>query len=246
MIQRQVEKEKARIRQKREESGEQPRVQKALDIAKVGGQRAAEFAGGVVDFVREKSSDPGLGEKREKASRWFGNILIIGICVFVAYCVASLITNFVIHPTKVEGESMETSLTNGDTVLIQKVSYYFRDPERYDVVVFPVPYYNSDTYYIKRVIGMPGETVQIVEGKVYIDGKELKDDKYGKDPVIDDPGDASEPLTLAEDEYFVLGDNRNMSTDSRSSYVGLIRRKNIIGQAWKRIFPISKFGSVDN
>ena len=76
------------------------------------------------------------------------------------------------------------------------MSYYFGDPKRYDVVVFPVPYYNSDTKYIKRVIGLPGETVQIIEGKVYINGKELKDDTYGKDKVIDDPGDAVEPITL--------------------------------------------------
>ena len=84
----------------------------------------------------------------------------------------------------------------------------------------------------------------VYKRQVYINGKELKDDTYGNDKVIDDPGDAVEPITLADDEYFVLGDNRNMSTDSRSSYVGLIRRKSIIGKACARIFPLSKMGGI--
>ena len=244
LIQRQADKENARIRQERAENGVKPPVERVLDMVKVGKDKAVDILSDVFHTVKEKSEDPELQEQKTKASRLFGNLLFIAICVFIAYCVASVVTSFVVNPTKVEGESMESTLTNGDTVLIQKMSYYFGDPKRYDVVVFPVPYYNSDTKYIKRVIGLPGETVQIIEGKVYINGKELKDDTYGKDKVIDDPGDAVEPITLADDEYFVLGDNRNMSTDSRSSYVGLIRRKSIIGKACARIFPLSKMGGI--
>ena len=244
LIQQQADKENARIRQERAENGVKPPVERVLDMVKVGKDKAVDILSDVFHTVKEKSEDPELQEQKTKASRLFGNLLVIAICVFIAYCVASVVTSFVVNPTKVEGESMESTLTNGDTVLIQKMSYYFGDPKRYDVVVFPVPYYNSDTKYIKRVIGLPGETVQIIEGKVYINGKELKDDTYGKDKVIDDPGDAVEPITLADDEYFVLGDNRNMSTDSRSSYVGLIRRKSIIGKACARIFPLSKMGGI--
>ena len=244
LIQRQADKENARIRQERAENGVKPPVERVLDMVKVGKDKAVDILSDVFHTVKEKSEDPELQEQKTKASRLFGNLLVIAICVFIAYCVASVVTSFVVNPTKVEGESMESTLTNGDTVLIQKMSYYFGDPKRYDVVVFPVPYYNSDTKYIKRVIGLPGETVQIIEGKVYINGKELKDDTYGKDKVIDDPGDAVEPITLADDEYFVLGDNRNMSTDSRSSYVGLIRRKSIIGKACARICPRSKMGGI--
>ena len=244
LIQRQADKENARIRQERAENGVKPPVERVLDMVKAGKDKAVDILSDVFHTVKEKSEDPELQEQKTKASRLFGNLLVIAICVFIAYCVASVVTSFVANPTKVEGESMESTLTNGDTVLIQKMSYYFGDPKRYDVVVFPVPYYNSDTKYIKRVIGLPGETVQIIEGKVYINGKELKDDTYGKDKVIDDPGDAVEPITLADDEYFVLGDNRNMSTDSRSSYVGLIRRKSIIGKACARIFPLSKMGGI--
>lgn len=244
MIQRQSDKEKARIRQQREESGELPPEQKALELLKQARNKLTVAAASVVDYIRDKSEDPEVREQQSKLSRWFANILVVGICVIIAYVFASIVTNFVVHPTKVEGESMESTLTNGDTVLIQKMSYHFSDPQRYDVVVFPVPYYNSDTKYIKRVIGLPGETVQIIEGKIYINGNELKDDIYGKDDTIADPGDAADPITLADDEYFVLGDNRNMSTDSRSSYVGLIRRKNIIGKAQMRILPFSKIGKV--
>lgn len=195
-------------------------------------------------FIQKKIDYSGGFEAQQKTKKLISNIVVIAICVLCAYLIATAITHFVAHPTKVEGESMETTLTNGDTVVIQKMSYYFGHPKRYDVVVFPVPNYNSKTFYIKRVIGLPGEKVQIQEGKVYINDEELASDKYGKDDYIQDPGDAAEPIILAKDEYFVLGDNRNMSTDSRSSYVGLVHEKYIEGKAWKRIWPLSKFSSI--
>ena len=141
---------------------------------------------------------------------------------------------------------MEPTLTDGDTVVIQRLSYYFSEPERYDVVVFPVTYEEEegkDTYYIKRVIGMPGETVQIIDGSVYIDGEQLKDDKYAVSDILD-AGIAASPLVLGEGQYFVMGDNRNMSTDSRNSYVGLVSRRNIIGEAWICTWPLNHFGSL--
>jgi signal peptidase I len=100
-------------------------------------------------------------------------------------------------------------------------------------------------YYIKRVIGLPGETVQIYEGKVYIDGEELKEDVYGITDYIDEPGIAADPLTLGEDEYFCLGDNRPVSFDSRYEKVGPVHKDEIVGKVWIRIWPFSKFGKVD-
>lgn len=152
LIQRQADKENARIRQERAENGVKPPVERVLDMVKAGKDKAVDILSDVFHTVKEKSEDPELQEQKTKASRLFGNLLVIAICVFIAYCVASVVTSFVANPTKVEGESMESTLTNGDTVLIQKMSYYFGDPKRYDVVVFPVPYYNSDTKYIKRVV----------------------------------------------------------------------------------------------
>lgn len=237
-----LQKQSERLRQKREEVGDllpQEIIREKIIHTK---DFVSNYVWKFRDFITEQASDPENKKSKENIKKILTNVLVVVICIFVAFLLSSFITNFVAHPTMVEGESMETTLSDGDTVMIQKLSYYFGDPERYDIVVFPV--YNSNTYYIKRVIGLPGETIQIDEGKVYINGKELQDDTYGKEDYIDDPGDAAEPITLASDEYFVLGDNRNMSTDSRSSYVGVIKRNKIAGKAWKRIMPFSKIGSL--
>lgn len=139
------------------------------------------------------------------------------------------------------GSSMETTLSDKDQLIVDKMTYRFRDPKRYDIVVFPYQY-QDNTYYIKRIIGLPGETVQILSGMVYIDGMRL-DEHYG-DEIMENPGIAEEPLTLGEDEYFVLGDNRNNSSDSRASDVGLIHRKDLIGRAWIRVWPLSQIGVI--
>ena len=103
--------------------------------------------------------------------------------------------------------------------------------------------YAEKTYYIKRIIGLPGETVYIdEEGKIYIDG-EILTENYGKEVIVD-PGRAYEPITLGEDEYFVMGDNRNNSSDSRDPVVGNIHRDEFIGKAWMRIWPLDKMGMI--
>ncbi len=132
------------------------------------------------------------------------------------------VVTFVGQRTEVSGSSMETTLSDKDQLIVDKMTYRFRDPKRYDIVVFPYQY-QDNTYYIKRIIGLPGETVQILSGMVYIDGMRL-DEHYGNE-IMENPGIAEEPLTLGEDEYFVLGDNRNNSSDSRASDVGLFQIK---------------------
>ena len=100
--------------------------------------------------------------------------------------------------------------------------------------------YEKNTFYIKRIIGLPGETVEIdSDGVIYINGKELTE-YYGRE-IIADPGIARDKITLGADEYFVMGDNRNNSTDSRSSIVGNIHKKDILGRAWLRIWPLHEF-----
>lgn len=158
-------------------------------------------------------------------------VLIIAFTWFVV--------TFVGQRTEVSGSSMETTLK--DQLIVDKMTYRFRDPKRYDIVVFPYQY-QDNTYYIKRIIGLPGETVQILSGMVYIDGMRL-DEHYGNE-IMENPGIAEEPLTLGEDEYFVLGDNRNNSSDSRASDVGLIHRKDLIGRAWIRVWPLSQIGVI--
>ena len=160
-------------------------------------------------------------------------VLIIAFTWFVV--------TFVGQRTEVSGSSMETTLSDKDQLIIDKMTYRFRDPKRYDIVVFPYQY-QDNTYYIKRIIGLPGETVQILSGMVYIDGMRL-DEHYGNE-MMENPGIAEEPLTLDENEYFVLGDNRNNSSDSRASDVGLIHRKDLIGRAWIRVWPLSQIGVI--
>lgn len=175
-----------------------------------------------------------IPQKAGKVTDWVTTVVIIAFCIGIAYFLASFVTTYVAHQTTVEGESMEPTLTDGDSVIIQRLSYYFVDPKRYDVVVFPVSYDDGTakkTYYIKRVIGLPGETVQIIDGSVYINNEKLDDDVYGA-AAINEAGIAENPLVLGENQYFVMGDNRNMSTDSRNSYVGLVNKNDIIGEAW--------------
>lgn len=167
----------------------------------------------------------------------FGWIVFIVVVVAASY----LIVTFVGQRTEVSGSSMETTLSTGDQLIVDKISYRFRDPKRYDIVVFPYRY-EENRYYIKRIIGLPGETVQIVDGMVYINGSPLNE-HYGNE-VIEDPGSAAEPITLGDDEYFVLGDNRNNSQDSRASNVGLIHRDELLGRAWVRIWPLDQFGVI--
>ena len=187
-----------------------------------------------------------IPQKVGKVTDWVTTVVIIAFCIGIAYFLASFVTTYVAHQTTVEGESMEPTLTDGDSVIIQRLSYYFVDPKRYDVVVFPVSYDDGTakkTYYIKRVIGLPGETVQIIDGSVYINNEKLDDDVCGA-AAINEAGIAENPLVLGENQYFVMGDNRNMSTDSRNSYVGLVNKNDIIGEAWLCTWPLNHFGGV--
>lgn len=125
--------------------------------------------------------------------------------IVLVFGVSFLLTTYVGQRTRVNGESMYPTLHDDDNLIVDKVSYRFSDPRRYDIIVFPYRY--KDMYFIKRIIGLPGETVQILDGYVYIDGKKL--DEHFCDEKIQNAALASDPITLGDDEYFVLGDNRS-------------------------------------
>lgn len=149
-----------------------------------------------------------------------------------------LIIHFVGQRTVVNGVSMQPTLSDGDNLIVDKLSYRFRDPDRFDIIVFPQ---GDGRYFIKRIIGLPGENVRIDEdGFIYIDGEKLSE-SYGKE-VIQDPGLAKNGIELGADEYFVLGDNRNDSMDSRMAEVGRIAGDRIMGRAWLRIYPFDEIG----
>ena len=148
-----------------------------------------------------------------------------GLYLLVVLLLTSLVIRYIGQRTMVEGISMEPTLYDGDNLILDKVTYRFSDPKRFDIVVFPFKY-KEKTNYIKRIIGLPG---------------------YGKEIISSDRiGLAYEPIVLGEDEYFVMGDNRNHSTDSRTEVVGNVKRSEIIGRAWLRIWPFSRFGFISH
>lgn len=183
----------------------------------------------------EKDTQEITEEPKKKKKFDFVSTIIFLVCVVLF---SYLFVTFIGQRTTVSGSSMEPTLQNGDSLMVDKLSYRFGEPQRFDIIIFP-PRLNEDTLYIKRVIGLPGETVRIDDyGNIYIDG-EILDEDYGLE-IIRNPGQANMPIFLGEDEYFVLGDNRNNSSDSRVPQVGTVNKKEIVGKAFMRIFPFNK------
>ncbi len=184
-----------------------------------------------------------------KKKKFMKEILSTSLYLLFVLVAVYLVIVFVGQRTVVKGSSMEPTLygtdvndpeKKGDNLIVDKLTYRFSDPKRFDIIVFPYKY--TGEFFIKRIIGLPGETVQIDEnGYIYINGEILKEG-YGKE-VIADPGRALEPVQLGEDEYFVMGDNRK---DSRDPSVGNIHRSEIVGRAWIRIWPFSRFGILQH
>ena len=185
------------------------------------------------------------------------NETIWRILEFIAYClfamlIAFLIITFVGQRTVVDGDSMYPSLEDKDNIIVEKLSYRFGEIERYDVIVFNYfdPLKNQESYYIKRIIGLPGDTIYIKNGLVYLVDENGKDVLLNEDYGYYSSGKkmqaylASVPITIPEGEYFVLGDNRNNSYDSRQ--IGLIKEEDILGKAWLRFYPFGSFGFIDH
>ncbi|PNV63867.1 signal peptidase I [Clostridium sp. chh4-2] len=155
-------------------------------------------------------------------------LIFFTIIIFSAH----LTKTYVVERVDVHGDSMEPSLSDGEIYLMEKLSYRLHKPERFDMIVFRYRY-DDDSHYIKRVVGLPGETVQITDGRIYIDGKCLED-PYGD--LIEKPKRAENPILLGNDEYFVLGDNRGFSSDSRDSDVGNVKMSQILGKVWIKVW----------
>ncbi len=174
-----------------------------------------------------------LENKMTGVKDWLSQVISFVLLFVLAICVV----NYIGQGTKVIGRSMENTFMEGDSLFIDKLSYRFTSPKRFDVVVFPFQEGEENVLYIKRVIGMPGETIQIAGDHIYIDG-EILAEEFGKEAMEEgSEGIALYPYTLGEDEYFVLGDNRNLSIDSRQPQVGAIKESMIIGKFAFRLWP---------
>ena len=148
-----------------------------------------------------------------------------GVAVFLAFVLVFSVGMKI----SMVGVSMEPALYNGQEVLVNRFIYKITSPKRGDVIAF-LPNGNQNShYYLKRIVGLPGESIQIIDGYVYINGGRLPEDEYDK---MADYGIAENEIQLGSDEYFVLGDNRNMSEDSRSGNIGTVKKDTIAGKAW--------------
>ena len=186
--------------------------------------------------LAEQEDDKKKSEKSQMRE-FFSLILYVAGVVLLSI----VLNKFVIQKVEVDGPSMNMTLKTGQQLMVQKVSYHFTNPKRGDIVVFKPPGYEDDTLYIKRVIGVPGDRVQIIDGYIYLNGEKYDDPQWTEE--ILDPGIAEEEVTVGEGEYFVVGDNRNDSMDSRD--FGAVDKSRIMGEAVLRIWPLKKFGLLE-
>jgi len=165
-------------------------------------------------------------------------VIVFAIAIFL------FVYLLLLQPHKIKGDSMQPNFPNGEYLLTDKVTYRFRQPHRGDVVVFEAPTAEGEEF-IKRIIGLPGENVSVKEGSIFINDKKL-DETYLGSGVITLPGNflkEGEELTVAENQYFVLGDNRLHSSDSR--FWGFVPKDKITGRAWVIYWPVEKAGPVE-
>ena len=187
-----------------------------------------------------------MEEEQQEEKKSLIREIIEYVIWFAAVIVAvQIITRYIGVFSVVDGESMEPTLYNDEYLWVDKLDYHLSEPERFDVVIFPVEYGEETRHFVKRIIGLPNETVYIDEkGVIYINGEALAD-PYGKEVIADyNRLRAAEPVTLGSDEYFVLGDNRNHSTDSRTGIVGNVKRSDIIGRVAVCLWPFDKIGVI--
>lgn len=168
-------------------------------------------------------------KKKRISAALMKEILVWCFGIFAAVLIAFVVVYAVGMSTSMIGVSMEPELYNGQRVLINRYAYLLTSPKAGDVVVFLPNGNRNSHYYIKRVVAVPGDTVQIIGGRLYVNGEQVVDERYDK---MAEAGIAENPLVLGVDEYFVLGDNRNSSEDSRSANIGPVRSRDILGRVW--------------
>lgn len=180
-----------------------------------------------MDFFEEKEPN-----RLHRVTEWVVDCAVmVALACYIVFCFGSRV--------EMNGSSMEPVLESGDVVLMNRLSYDIGKPNRFDVVVFER---EGQQPGIKRIIGLPGETIQIKDGQILIDGETYQEN--GEFPGIENAGVAETKVALDSGEYFVLGDNRNNSEDSRYADMGNVKKRNIIGKVWFIASPWSRFGFV--
>ncbi len=184
-----------------------------------------------------------LNSKKPKYKKFFKSLFWWIVEIALVILAAWLIIEYAVEKTTMMGVSMNTTLNDGDKIIINKLAYLRGEPERNDVIVFSQSKSGHGYYNIKRVIGLPGETVEIVNGEVYING--VKSVEVIPVETMRVAGLADEAVLLGENEFFVLGDNRNYSEDSRFANIGIVVMNDIVGKAWMRLEPFSIIDKIN-
>ncbi len=184
----------------------------------------------------------GVNKKERPSRALLFHILIWVLEILLVVLIAFAVSRLFFRTVSIFENSMEPTISSGDVMFLDKAAFRLGSPDRGDVIAYRNTDEEAENLHVKRVIGLPGETVQIVSGQILINGETYVERKDL--PVIIDPGVAAEPVTLADDEYFVLGDNRNGSEDSRYEPVGNVRSRRIAGKVWLRVWPLKNFGGL--
>ena len=191
--------------------------------------------------IKNWKQSPKIQEAKEKLEDEKGRgFMRWGFEIVVTLVLAAMVGIMLFQTVTMQESSMEPTIAVGDRFFINRVVYKFSSPKRGDLIVFRTNASDDAALHIRRVIGLPGETIQISGGRILIDGEAYKE---GKDfPMISNPGLASSSITLESGEYFVLGDNRNNSEDSRYADIGMVKKRYIAGKIWFTCAPFEKLG----
>lgn len=188
-----------------------------------------------IKYLRDRAEEQ---YENMRGSRAYRNVEFF-IYILIVVLTALSIRSFLAEPIRVDGDSMIPTLINNEDMLVEKVSYWFQDPTRGDMVICFYPGYTESC--VKRVIGLPGETVSITDGLINIDGTALDESDYWTGEIIGN----MDPVTVGEREVFVVGDNRNGSKDSRNPYVGCIPYSKVVGRVIAVVWPFSTFRTFE-
>lgn len=185
-----------------------------------------------------------LSSAREKLEDSKLRKVLIWVFEIVVTLIFTVLTSMMLFQSvTMQESSMEPTLAVGSQYFVNKLAYKTSSPKRGDIIVFRTNGSDDAALHVRRVIGLPGETIQIVNGRILINGEAYKE---GKDfPSINNPGMAANAITLEAGEYFVLGDNRNNSEDSRYADIGKVNKKYITGKLWFQISPRKEIGLLD-
>lgn len=187
--------------------------------------------------------DFNLEDKSRQRKRLILRSLLIALELSIVIFAAYSITHYGLEKMIISGDDMSPTLKDGDEILINRMAYHLHSLKRNDIVVVQHSGSEHNYYTVERVIGLPGESLRIEEGLVYIGDKQLKE-RYDF-PLMENGGLALEEITLENDEYFMLGDNRNACEDSRNANIGNVLKENIVGKAWLRLNSLALISHID-